>query len=79
MDSEQFWYFTLKVFERLTLIVNNNVRNHLPLEEIDEQVLFEMYQWYLKSDLFQDYEEKPIETATQTTITDIKAEKIGAK
>lgn len=53
MDSENYWYFLLKVREQLTFIVDNNLRNHIPLEDIQEQVLLEMYSWYLKSDLFQ--------------------------
>ena len=73
MDSENFWYFFLKIRERLTLIIDNNVRNHIPLEEIDEEVLKEMYGWYLRSDLFQTETNTDKETYTQTTIADIKA------
>ena len=51
--ENDYWFFLLKVRERLTLLLEHNIRNHIPLEEIDEQVLLEMYAWYLRTDLFQ--------------------------
>lgn len=71
--KNDFWAFLMKIRERLILIVDNNVRNHIPLEDIDEQVLKELYVWYIKTDLFQDDTNKEPETATQSLITDIKA------
>ncbi len=73
MEASNFWAFLLKVRERLILIIENNIRNHIPLEEIDEQVLLEMYAWYLRSDLFQPESSPEPENAVQTTITDIKS------
>jgi len=73
MDTDKFWGFFLKIRERLILILDNNYRNHLPLEAIDEQVMAELYEWYLKTDLFQTDDIKDTETVIQTSISDIKA------
>lgn len=73
VDIPAYWRFLLKVRERLILIVDNNIRNRLPLEEVDEQVLVEMFEWYMRSDLFQSETTPDKETYTQTTISDIKA------
>ena len=68
--TEDFWSFLMKVRERLILITDNNVRNHIPLADIDEQLLLEMYIWYSRSDLFQVDLDKDIENAVQTKLTD---------
>jgi hypothetical protein len=60
----------MKVRERLILITDNNLRNHIPLADIDEQLLWEMYIWYTRSDLFQVDLDKDIENAVQTKLTD---------
>ena len=71
VDVTAYWGFVLKIRERLVLIVDNNIRNHLPLEDIDEQVLSEMFEWYMRSDLFQTETNTDKETYTQTKISDI--------
>jgi hypothetical protein len=70
MEQEIFWSFILKVRERLTILLEHNLRNHIPLEEIDEQVLLEMYSWYLRTDLFHPDVNFPTEEAIQTKLTD---------
>ena len=68
--TDDFWSFLMKVRERLILITDNNVRNHIPLADIDEQLLLEMYIWYMRSDLFQVDLDKDIENTVQTKLTD---------
>ena len=69
-DKDSFFEFILKIRERLILITDNNLRNHIPLADIDEQVLLEMYIWYMRTDLFQVDLDKDIENAVQTKLTD---------
>lgn len=51
-ESKRYWFFLKKVHERLTILFQHNVPNKIGLEEADEQLYKEMYEWFCKSDLF---------------------------
>ena len=51
-DSKMYWFFVRKVHERLTIILEHKVRNHMELDDADEDLLKEIYEFYSRSDLF---------------------------
>ena len=51
-DSKMYWFFVRKVHERLTIILEHKVRNHMELDDADEELLKEIYEFYSRSDLF---------------------------
>ena len=68
-DAKLFWFFTKKVHERLTIFFTHKLPNRMELDDTDEQMLKEMYNWYQQSDLFSAAE--PVmsdEDLTQLTI-----------
>lgn len=51
MSTDNFWYFLLKLKERLIIITEYNVQNKLSLIERDEDVLFDLYKIHDDNDL----------------------------
>lgn len=50
---ENFWFYLRKINERLEILFKHKVPNHFDLDEADEALLFECYQMYKKSSLYQ--------------------------
>jgi len=71
-ENKKYWFFVRKVHEKLTIFFNHKLPNKIELDEIDEQVFKEMYEWYTKSELFSASE--PILSLEPPEQTDIFAE-----
>jgi len=56
-NPKEYWYFLGKVNERLTILFQHKVPNHFDVDEQDEQLLRELYDMYVLSDLFQPSDE----------------------
>lgn len=51
-DDKRFWFFLKKVNERLSIFFQHKLPNKMELDEVDEQVFREMYEWFSTTDLF---------------------------
>ena len=51
-ESKEFWFWLRKINERLTILFQHKVPNKMELDELDEEVIKNLYVMFLKSDLF---------------------------
>jgi ribulose 1,5-bisphosphate carboxylase large subunit-like protein len=77
LENKAFWNYLHKKYERLTMILDFNVKNGLDIIKSDEDLLLEEYEAYDRSDLSWTVKsERTEQTVTQKKLyTDEVAEK----
>ena len=57
-DNKHYWYFIRKVNEKLTILFQHKIPNHMDVDETDEQLLKELYEMFSQSELFMPTDEE---------------------